>query len=76
MKIKVRSDYPEGSQHYSFPLGSVHHYYVHIGSITLNRAGNSGGQINEAQAKTLLADAIRGGAEIVIKFDKVEITLK
>jgi hypothetical protein len=75
MKIKARSDYPKGSQSYSFPLGSVNRHYVHIGSITLDRAGN-GGQIKEAEAKTLLADAIHNGAEIVIKFDKVEITLE
>lgn len=75
MKIEVHSDFPgENNESHNFPLGSVDRNYIHIGSIALDRKGD-GGQINEAQARVLLAEAILRGAEINIKFENVEITL-
>lgn len=72
MKVQAKA-YLEDKT-YNFPLGKVDRDIIHIGSITLSR-NNGSGQISEAQAKTLLAEAIMQGAEIVIKFDEVEITL-
>lgn len=72
MKIQVITD----KGNFEYPLGFADKDHVHLNSMTFSRQGSEGGEIGEEQVIELVKEAIETGAKLIVKYEKVTITIE